>query len=353
MYPALAIVAALGPSADVLWVGSEGGMEASLVSRSGIAFESIPAAGVHGVGPRALPGNLWRLARGVLAAGAIVRRFKPEALLLTGGFVGVPVTLAARRLPRIVYVPDIEPGQALRWLSRSADVVAVTAEESRRFYPHRANVVVSGYPTRPGLADLDRNLARQRLGLVLDGPVLLVFGGSRGARSINRAVWHHLGELLAQAQVVHITGDRDWPELKPATASLPADLAKGYHAFPYLHEEMGWALAAADLAVSRSGASVLGEFPAVGLPAVLVPYPHAWRYQETNAAYLVSYGAAVSLSDEAVESALSATALDLLADVKRLAAMRTAARRLARPAAASTIAAEVLRLMQENRPTHG
>ncbi len=353
MYPALAIVAALGPSADVLWVGGEGGMEASLVSRSGIAFESIPAAGVHGVGPRALPGNLWRLARGIPAAGAIVRWFKPDALLLTGGFVGVPVALAARRIPRIVYVPDIEPGQALRWLSRSARAVAVTAEESRRFYPRRANVIVSGYPTRPGLADLDRNEARRRLGLVPGKPVLLIFGGSRGARSINRAVWHHLDELLAQAQVVHITGDRDWPELKPATASLPAELAAGYHAYAYLHEEMAWALAAADLAVSRSGASVLGEFPIVGLPAVLVPYPHAWRYQKVNAAYLVSHGAAVNLPDEAIESTLPSTTLGLLTDAERLAAMRTAARRLARPAAASTIAAEILRLMRENRPTHG
>lgn len=353
MYPALAIVAALGPSADVLWVGGEGGMEASLVSRSGIAFESIPAAGVHGVGPRALPGNLWRLARGIPAAGAIVRRFKPEALLLTGGFVGVPVALAARRIPRIVYVPDIEPGQALRWLSRAARVVAVTAEESRRFYPKTTNVVVSGYPTRPGLADLDRAEARLRLGLVADRPVLLVFGGSRGARSINRAVWHHLAELLGQAQVVHITGERDWPELGPATASLPADLTQGYHPYAYLHEEMSWALAAADLAVSRSGASVLGEFPIVGLPAVLVPYPHAWRYQKVNAEYLVSNGAAVSLSDAAVESDLATTALDLLADANRLAMMRAAARRLARPQAASTIAAEIARLMRENRPTHG
>ncbi len=353
MYPALAIVAALGPNADVLWVGGEGGMEVPLVSRSGIAFESIPAAGVHGVGPRALPGNLWRLARGVPAAGAIVRRFKPEVLLLTGGFVGVPVALAARRVPTVVYVPDIEPGQALRWLSRSARVVAVTADASRRFYPRRANVIVSGYPTRPGLAALDRLEARRRLGLAADRPVLLVFGGSRGARSINRAVWHHLEELLQHAQVLHITGERDWPDLVPATESLSTDLSTGYHAYAYLHEEMAWALAAADLAVSRAGASVLGEFPIVGLPAVLVPYPHAWRYQKVNAEYLASRGAAVSLPDEAIESGLAPTVIGLLSESERLVKMRDAVRRLARPEAAATLAAEIIRLAQENGPTHG
>jgi UDP-N-acetylglucosamine:LPS N-acetylglucosamine transferase len=353
VYPALAIVAALAPKADVLWVGGEGGMEASLVSRSGIAFESIPAAGLHGVGPRALPGNLWRLASGIPAAAAIVRRFKPNVLLLTGGFVGVPVALAARRVPTVVYVPDIEPGQALRWLSRNARVVAVTAEASRRFYARRANVLVSGYPARPGLGALDRLEARRRLGLAADKPVLLVFGGSRGARSINQAVWHRLEELLDLAQVVHVTGERDWPDLVPATKSLSPDLSSRYHAYAYLHEEMAWALAAADLAVSRAGASVLGEFPIVGLPAVLVPYPHAWRYQKVNAEYLSSRGAAVSLPDDAIESELAPTVLGLLSDPRKLATMSDAMRRLARPEAAGTIAAEIIRLAQEDGPTHG
>ncbi len=353
MYPALAIVAALGPSVEVLWVGGEGGMEATLVSRSRIAFESIPAAGVHGVGLRALPGNLVRLARGIPAAGRIVRRFQPQALLLTGGFVGIPVALAARRVPRVVYVPDIEPGQALRWVSRGAAVVAVTAEEARRFYRRGTRVVVPGYPVRPEFKRLDRVEARRRLGLIGTNPVLLVFGGSRGARSINRAVWHHLEELLPRAQVVHVTGERDWPELHEATRSVPASLASAYHPFAYLHDEMAWAMAAADLAVSRAGASVLGEFPMAGVPAVLVPYPHAWRYQKVNADYLVRQGAAVSLPDAMLESDLAPTVLGLLADPDRLRRMREASGALARPGAAAAIAAEIVTLMEGRGPSHG
>jgi UDP-N-acetylglucosamine--N-acetylmuramyl-(pentapeptide) pyrophosphoryl-undecaprenol N-acetylglucosamine transferase len=121
-------------------------------------------------------------------------------------------------------------------------------------------------------------------------PVLLVFGGSKGARSINRALLEALPGLLPEMQVLHISGNLDWPEVEAARSALStgeaAAWAERYHAFPYLHDEMGAALAAADLVVARAGASTLGEFPALGLPAILVPYPHAWRYQKVNADYL-------------------------------------------------------------------
>lgn len=328
-------------------------MEASLVRRAGIAFEAIPAAGLHGVGLRALPGNLWQLARGVAEARRVIERFAPDALFFTGGYVGVPVALAGRRLPKVVYVPDIEPGLALKLLSRMADVVAVTAEPSLGLYPRRKNVVVTGYPIRPELQTVNRAAARQALGLETGRPVVLVFGGSRGARSINRALWACLPRILDRAQVVHITGELDWPETSPVQAALPADLAGGYHPHAYLHDEMAAALASADLAVSRAGASTLGEFPLFGLPAVLVPYPHAWRYQKVNAEHLVRCGAAVCVKDEDLGEQLAPTVLGLLADRSRLETMAAAARRLARPQAASAIAAEIERLAETRGPRHG
>ncbi len=325
-------------------------MEASLVQRAGIAFEGVPAAGVHGVGLPALPGNVWRLLRGTFAARRVLARWQPQALLFTGGYVGVPVALAGHALPKAVYVPDIEPGLSLRVLSRMADVVCVTSENSRASYPWAKRLVVSGYPTRPELQPHERAAACQTLGLDPRRKVLLVFGGSRGARSINRALWGCLERILAEAQVVHITGDLDWPDVTPIRERLPCALAADYHPHPYLHETMDAALAAADLAVCRAGASTLGELPLFGLPAVLVPYPHAWRYQRVNAAYLAQRGAAVIMEDAELPQRLAATVFDLLGDTERLRAMSQAARRLARPDAAQAIAGEILRLVEERQP---
>ena len=353
MYPALAIVDAIGKRADVLWVGSTGGMEAALVRRAGVAFESVPAAGLHGVGWRALPRNLWQLARGIPAARRIVRRFRPDVLLFTGGFVGVPVALAGWDVPKLAYLPDIEPGQALRLIGRLADTVAVTSEDSRRFLRRRARVVVTGYPTRGGLQSFDRPASRQALGLDAQRLTLLVFGGSKGARSINEALWGCLSTLLPTMQIVHLTGELDWPRVTEKVAGLPAGLATRYHAHAYLHDEMGAALASADLAVSRAGASVLGELPLFGLPALLVPYPHAWRYQKVNADYLASQGAAMVIEDSALGEKLPAAILGLVQDPARLNAMRQASRRLARPHAANDLASELEKLARAGGSVDG
>lgn len=338
MYPALAIVAALGPKADVLWLGSEGGMEGDLVRRAGIPFEAVPAAGVHGVGLRALPSNLMALARGTLAARAVVARFRPAAVLLTGGYVGVPAALAARRETKVLYVPDIEPALAARWIARRAGVIAVTTEDSRAHYPKNANVIVTGYPTRPELVPAPKAEGRAHFGLAADEPVLLVLGGSLGARSINTAIRNGLGELLEASQVIHLTGATDLPSAHARQDALPPSLQDRYRPFAFLHDDMRWAYAAADLAIGRAGASSLGELPLFGLPAILVPYPYAWRYQKVNADYLAQRGAALVVADERLSPDLVPTALSLLSDPGRLAAMSTAARRQASPEAAGRLA---------------
>src|SRR5207249_1822513 len=137
--------------------------------------------------------------------------------------------------------------------------IALTVDDSRQYFAGQAGkVVVTGYPTRPGLEAVSRAEARAALGLEAERPVLLVTGGSRGARSINRAVFMALPDWLKDYQVVHLTGQLDWQEAEQARAALPAELKARYHAYPFLHE-MGQALAAADLVVSRAGASALGE----------------------------------------------------------------------------------------------
>ena len=344
MYPALAVIAELKEKAEVLWVGGQGGMEAALVKRAGVPFEAIPAAGLHGVGIRSLPVNASRLLQGIPAAQRIIRRFRPDVLFFTGGYVGVPVALAGQRLPQAVFVPDIEPALALKLISRFAKVITVSTAASEGFYSGKKRVVVTGYPTQTDYILRGKAEARRTFGLDEETKTLLFFGGSRGARSVNEAVWEILPELLEIAQVVHITGELDWPRVPVVIEKLSATSAGRYHPHPYLHEEMDQALGAADLVVSRAGAATIGEYPLFGLPAVLVPYPHAWRYQELNAAYLEENGGAIVLRDEDLRRTLLPLISELMHDHSRLEAMGTAMRKLSKPGAAKRIAGEIERL---------
>jgi UDP-N-acetylglucosamine--N-acetylmuramyl-(pentapeptide) pyrophosphoryl-undecaprenol N-acetylglucosamine transferase len=361
VYPALAVLKALTkaerfqpgveslPSGssetglETLWIGSVGGMEAGLVKREGVAFEAIPAAGLHGVSLRAMPNNLLQLGRGTSRSRAILRRFKPDVMFFTGGYLAMPMALAARsllgaRTPTAMYVPDIEPGLALKTLAHFSDVIALTAEDSQPYFRRHSKVTVTGYPTRPELAGWSIDAARRFLKIRPDLPTLLVFGGSKGAHSINQAVVAVLPELLTEMQIVHLSGSADWPEVDAWRGQLAQDLSERYRAYPYLHEEMGAALCAADLVVSRAGASTLGEFPLFGLPAILVPYPYAWRYQMVNAGYLTSRGAALVLNDAELSVKLAPMIRSTIHDPQKLQGMRDAMKALARPQAAAAIA---------------
>ncbi len=318
-------------------------MEAELVKRQGVPYTAIPAAGVHGVGLRALPGNIAKLARGVQASRRILQQFRPDVLLYTGGYVAAPMALAARKLPALLYTPDIEPGLALKFLARFASIVGVTTPDSRVFFPKNSRIEVTGYPTRPELTARTQAEARLSLGLLPDQPVLLVTGGSKGARSINRAVMANLDALVKMTQVLHLTGQLDWPEIQEFQKTVDPDLACRYHALPYLHD-MGAVLASADIVVSRAGASTLGEYPLFGLPAILVPYPYAWRYQKVNASYLVDRGAARMIADDQLSQKLLPAVSELLGNAESLNAMRAAMKSLARPEASQQLAGFVREL---------
>ena len=188
--------------------------------------------------PRQVVRNLIKLIRGWWGAYRLGRRERPAALFATGGYASVPVALAAwaLRVPILVYLPDIEPGLAVRVIARLATRVAVTVEDSR-FYFRRQNdackVVVTGYPVRAEFHSLCRVEARVALGLALDEQVLLVMGGSTGARSINYALSEVLERMLELAQVVHVSGELDWSwvqerrEAAPMVDEKPAEAPAG------------------------------------------------------------------------------------------------------------------------------
>lgn len=319
-------------------------MEQALVERAGLTFEAIAALGLRGKNPFAAAQGLWALSQGYRQSRQIMRRYRPDVLFVTGGYVCVPVTLAARQagVSVIIYLPDIEPGLAIKFLARFADRVAVTALEAQQFFKPGLTVVI-GYPVRdeffsPAFRREDQGEVRRQLGLREDLPVLMVFGGSRGARSINQAVTKDLESYLQICQVVHVTGTLDEAWVLARRAELSPELQTRYHVSAYLHDEMVTALLAADLVISRAGASVLGEFPAAGLSAILVPYPYAGAHQNRNAEYLAQHQAAVVIKDAELSQRLKGTVIELITDQDKLQAMSRASARLAQPEAATRLA---------------
>ena len=331
-------------------MGETGGIEEGLATRAGLPFRAIATGQIRGRAPWEIARNLARMVRGAGQCAAFIREWRPDVVLMTGGYVAAPVAWAAwrsrPRVPVLIYLPDLTPGQAIGLTSQFAAKVAVSFPEVVRYFGDKA--VVTGYPVRPDLLAADKLSARAALGLTAGLPALLVFGGSRGARSINRALVAALPELLPRCQVVHISGQLDWPWVSEETGrpdALPAEWRPRYHAYPYLHDEMVQALAAADLVVTRAGASVLGEFPAVGLPSILVPYPYAGQHQDANAAYLADRGAARVIADADLAAQLAPAIVRLLETPAELREMAQAARALAQPAAAANIARELCHLV--------
>ncbi len=349
IYPALSVVEALreaAPHANLHFIGSAAGIENTLVPREGWAgYHAVQSGALHGVGRLRQIGSLAKILIGTWQAWRLAAKYRPCALFLTGGWATFPAALGCwlRGVPIIVYVPDIEPALGVKVISRFARLVLAPVPESAGYFRRGVAVEAVGYPLRRALLSADRAQALAHFNLDPTRQTLLVFGGSLGARSLNVALAAILPDLLAEGvQVLHISGKTDWETVQARRAALNEVQQASYHAFPYLHDEMGLAFAAADLSVCRAGASVLGELPHFGLPSVLVPYPHAWRYQKVNADWLAARGAALRLDDECLTSDLLPTLRALLGDAARLAAMQAAARAAAVPNAAGTIAARLL-----------
>lgn len=351
MYPLLVVAQALKEShrdVEILYVGHAEGLEASIVGRTDLPFHSVDAGPIRGATPLALARSLGQLWRGYHQARALCAEWSADVVATTGSYVSVPVALAAKRagVPVLVYLPDLEPGLAVRLQARFADRVAVSFDEVRRHFPAH-KVWVSGYPVRAEILQADRRSAYETLGLSSDRKTLLGFGGSRGARAVNQALVDILPELLIDYQVIHISGELDWPWVDAVRGALDSEVRRWYHTYPYLHgKQLAAALAVSDLAVARAGAATMAEFPAVGLPSVLVPYPYSGQHQQPNADLMVRHGAAVCIDNADLAEQLKPTVLRLLADGDALGRMSKRARALARPAAAQDLAAAIVRLAE-------
>jgi UDP-N-acetylglucosamine--N-acetylmuramyl-(pentapeptide) pyrophosphoryl-undecaprenol N-acetylglucosamine transferase len=339
--PALAIADSLrARGADVEFIGGERA-EAELVPAAGYPFHRLRVRGLDRRRPLRAALAIVLAAGATLRAMRLLRRLGADAVLGGGGYVAGPVGLAAvlLRRPLLLTEADSHLGVTNRLLAPFAKRVFLAFPLERR--RRRSKWMVSGRPVPSGTGRVDRAAARARFGIGADQLTLLVFGGSLGARRLNDAALDAFG-AASPCAVLHASGRRDHDELRRRLDDLGAP--PHYHLYPYI-EPFADALAAADLVVARAGGSVM-ELAAAGLPAVLVPYPHATAdHQTANARFVETAGAAVVVPDDELDGPRLAREVGaLLAAPQRLGAMAKAARTVARPDAADRIAADLLAL---------
>jgi len=342
IYPALAVVTQLRtrlPELELRWLGGHRGLEQDIVpTQAGLALDRLWLRSLRTV-DASINSVLdpLRLAASVPQAVWQLARWRPDAIYTTGGYVAIPVLAAAAllRIPSLLWEGNAVPGRSVRLSARLATVRTVSFRVTEARLP--APTFVTGTPIRAltsrGLTAHDRAAAHARLGLPVDVPVLLVFGGSQSVRRLTDAVAEAVSDLVERCCVVHITGSVAIEEATALREGLPTERRERYRPVAFLHDDMDAALLAADLLVGRAGSSTLAEAAAAGLPMIVVPYPHAAAHQRANAAEMVEAGAALLVDDADLDGDTLRQACDLLFD-DRLEAMAEAARSVGRPGAA-------------------
>lgn len=328
-----------------------------MVTGAGFAINTIEAKGFR----RRLSADVFKsfywAGRGFFKMRRLVREFAPTVVVGCGGAVSAPVVLAASwaGVPVVVQEQNVIPGLTNRLVGRVATLIAASFEGSRRYFPRRKRVVVTGNPVRRTHLGLNRAAAAKKLGLDAGRRTVLVLGGTLGAQAINRAAveaydaWRDERTL----QVIHITGEANLSDVSAALERLrrPSDDLL-YQAIPYA-DEIGLFYAAADLVIARAGASTCSELAVWNKPAVLVPYPHATRaHQDANAQVVSDAGGAHVMRNEDLSGRILAqTTAALLADAKTLDRMRLGMKAVARPDAAAKLAGLVEEVSLEDEST--
>lgn len=343
LFPALAVAQQLqqvSGDVEVLLIGAHGALDERLLPQAGLRHHFIDARPFpYSVSLRTLC-SLYRLMASTAVAARLLRRFRPMIIFSAGGYVAAPVVAAGRLLgiPVVMHVCDAYPDRASRWLSRWAVAITLAFAEAGSYFP-ADKIIHTGVPVREEVLTATAAAGQQLLGLEADKFTVLVTGGSQGARRINEAVLSGLPALLADEhlQIVHLTGHRDYQNVTQQARQRGA-APPAYQCYAYL-EEMGPALAAVDLVVSRAGSSSLGEATVLGKPLILIPYPYAAGHQKYNAAAVQRAGGAKVIDNEALSGPVLAEAiLQLYGDHRRRQAMTEASRKWGRPAAARQIA---------------
>ncbi len=363
VYPALAVAKLLEKQYQVkiLYLGSDDGLETELAPAAGFAFAVVKAGKLRRYMSWQTFTGVARVPVGMVQAVGIVRTFAPDAVFTSGGYVAVPAGLAARLngVPLLMHQQDVPPNLSNRLIAPLATRISVAFADSLSYFPARKTLQL-GNPVRQEILDMRQvspQDARTRLGLEAELPLLLVTGGSQGARHLNSVVCQSLPDLLAACQVLQISGKLLFEETRQlseqAMANLDAGTRKRYRLVAYMNEEMPTALQAAALVLCRSGAATLSELAVLGKPAILVPLPPAigGSPQEANAAMFGRKAAAEVIRDADLKpEVLVERVKSILASDTRLKSLAEATRSFAKPDATQEIAAEVIKIASKKLP---
>jgi UDP-N-acetylglucosamine--N-acetylmuramyl-(pentapeptide) pyrophosphoryl-undecaprenol N-acetylglucosamine transferase len=355
--PAVAVYQRLRASTAVeaLWLGSHRGVEQSAADRSEIVFTPIQTGKFRRYLSLRTPVDLVRIPIGVLQAYRTLKRFRPDVVLSTGGFVSVPTIVASRLLhiPSLTHEQTATVGLATRINARFATVVALSFEQSRaQLRGARARITVTGNPIRAALFNGAAGDGLNRFGLSPEMPLVYVTGGALGAHAINQVIQAALPDLLTVTQVVHqcgaAGGNGDYPRLLAARAALPEVLQPRYVVREQIGDELPDLYAAASLVVGRAGAGTVAELAALGKPSILIPLPGTGGDEQTvNAHVLAGAGGAVLLPQSELTAQRLVTEIRSLLGSDRLSEMSKAALSCGQRDADERLAAEILALAKK------
>jgi len=352
VYPALATIETLKEKGefDFLYVGGYQGLENTIVPKSGIPFQRIWISGFQRYFTLKNILFPFKLLVSLMQSWKIIKKFNPDVVVGTGGYVSGPVVYLASRMgiPTLIEEQDSYPGVTTRILSKYADIICIPHQSVNRHLSRaKGRVVVTGNPVRSSLKLVERERAIQYWGLEKNRPVIFVFGGSLGAQAINRAIAEIAHEIIRKWNVQFLwqVGRGNFPEIQ----QWPVAKEPGVHILSYI-DDMSVAYSVADLIISRAGAITLAELALVQKPCILVPYPYAAAgHQEHNARAMQEVGSAIMVKEgEGFPQALKAKIDRIMADVKLQKRMKESWQRIARPNAAEEIAEKVLELINTN-----
>jgi len=343
IYPALAILKQIKqeePDSTFLYVGSASGLEADIVPKSDIPFESIEVSGFKRKLSFDNVKTIYRFIKSVLDSKKIIKKFKPDVVIGTGGYVCGPVVFAAARanIPTLIHEQNVIPGLTNKFLSRYSSAIAVSFEGSADFFKHN-NIHITGNPRATEVSEASRNEGRKALSLPFTKKIILIVGGSRGAKAINLAFLHMLDRLneLSDCHFVYVTGEIHYEDIKKEVEKRAINTDQ-ITIKPFIYN-MPDVLAATDIIINRAGASFLSEITSLGIPSILIPSPYVTNnHQEKNARWLEKNGASkVILEKELTADRLFETLSDLINNHEQLEKMRIASKNLGHPLASQHI----------------
>ncbi|NSL50781.1 undecaprenyldiphospho-muramoylpentapeptide beta-N-acetylglucosaminyltransferase [Calidifontibacillus erzurumensis] len=341
IYPAIAFIKEVKkhePDAQVLYIGTEKGLEKAIVERENIPFKSIEITGFKRKISFENVKTIIRFIKGTALSKKYIKEFQPDVVIGTGGYVCGPVVYAAAKLkiPTIIHEQNSIPGLTNKFLSRYVDKIAISFEEASSYFP-KEKTVLTGNPRATEVLGNDRSKGKQSLGLDEDKKIVLIVGGSRGAKPINDAFLEVLPKVGSKNyQVLYVTGEVHYQDVLREVQKFGNP--RNVIIKPFIHN-MPEVLSAVDLIVARAGATTLAEITALGLPSILIPSPYVTNnHQEKNARALGDKGAAIVRLEKEMNGNVLLDDIDrILLDEKLLLDMKRSSEKLGIPLAAKNL----------------